>query len=368
MNATDAAGALRTRRLRRPLVLLAAVLVTGLVAGSLGSAGASAVAATADEPAAVALLRGAEAAAQRLGWTGTQYVIVEGMAGSAASVVEVRHLAGQGTIARSRGASGADATAASFSTDETVGNRSFAPGELDRLLATYTVVSLPDEPVAGRDAAVVGVRRQDGTWAGRLWVDRRSGLPLRREVYDGRGQVARSSALLDVDIEPHGVRGAAGGFVGHLPPSEPQPVSAGFAVSLAAARAAGWQVPERIGGTLVPVDAATMPGGVLRLTYSDGLSTISLFQQRGRLAAAPAGTTPHRLGAATVHVGGDLPTRLSWEGGGTVFTVVGEAPQDVMTAAVSGLAHDGPPRAEDGMLQRLWRGATRVSAWLNPFD
>jgi hypothetical protein len=48
-----------------------------------------------------------------------------------------------------------------------------------------------------------------------------------------------------------------------------------------------------------------------------------------------------------------------------VYTVLGDAPDDVVQAVIAGLPHE---RAAAGVMSRLNRGADRVASWFNPFS
>jgi hypothetical protein len=330
------------------LVLVLAVVVTGGPGLAVAAAQPDSGSGTRpdDDPAALAILARAERAGQLLTWTATEYVAVRGVSGTSAGVVDVRHGFGPEPAPR---------------------------GSLERLAAHYAVRSLGSDRVAGRAADVVGVLRGDGTLAGRAWLDRRTALPLRRELYATDGRAVRSSVLVDLDVRPD--RFAAPVVLGAhqtsplpIPDVRPAGPLAPVDTSVAEVMAsAGFRAPGRLGDSLDLVDAAQLPDGVLRLTYTDGLCWVSVFRQRGRLAAALPGTRAHQLAGALVHVADGFPPRMTWEGGGSVFTVVGEAPDDALAAIVADLPHDGPAAEPISLAQRLWRGAGRVSAWLNPF-
>jgi hypothetical protein len=330
------------------LVLVLAVVLTGGpgIAVAVAQPDAGSGTPPDDDATALALLGRAERAGQQLAWTATEYVAVHGISGTSAGVVDVRHASGQPAAPR---------------------------GSLERLATHYAVRWRGADRVAGRAADVVEVLRADGTLAGRTWLDRTTALPLRRELYAADGRAVRSSVLVDLDVRPGraAVRTVFGGLqtstvaipsVGPAGPLAPLHASVGETMASAA-----FDAPSRLGDTLDLVDAAQLPDGVLRLTYTDGLCSVSLFRQRGRLAAALPGTRAHRMGGAVVHVADGLPSRMTWEGGGSVFTVMGEAPDEVLAAIVADLPHGGSVAQPPSLGQRLWRGAGRLSAWLNPF-
>jgi sigma-E factor negative regulatory protein RseB len=199
--------------------------------------------------------------------------------------------------------------------------------------------------------------RRDGQVAGRFWVDEASGLLLRREVYGDDGRRLRSSAFVDLEV-----RAATD-------------VPSGQAVDLRAAadelRSQGWRVPDGLPGGFRLFDARLSapdePEHVLHLAYSDGLSATSLFAQRGSLGSdRPAGFARDQVGGRPVWVSSGTPRRVVWSGGGAVWTLVSDAPADVVREAVATLPRDRAQR--DGVLARLGRGVGRLATALNPFD
>ena len=76
------------------------------------------------------------------------------------------------------------------------------------------------------------------------------------------------------------------------------------------------------------------------LEYSDGLSVISLFVQRGTLAASMAGWQPLSLDGYRVYVSGHSVT---WAGRGEVYTMIADAPPQTVAEAVAALPGGGPP-------------------------
>ena len=92
----------------------------------------------------------------------------------------------------------------------------------------------------------------------------------------------------------------------------------------------------RLPGTVLaglPLYAAawsgTGTGQVTDLEYSDGLSVISLFVQRGTLAASMAGWQPLSLDGCRVYVSGHSVT---WAGRGEVYTMIADAPPQTVAA------------------------------------
>ena len=70
------------------------------------------------------------------------------------------------------------------------------------------------------------------------------------------------------------------------------------------------------------------------------------------------------VGGQAVHVRAMWPRELLWSAGGHVFTVVSDAPLDVLDDVVADLPHSSQPPSG---WSRVERGAARVFSWLNPF-
>lgn len=311
-----------------------------------------------DEAAALRLLEQAARAARTLTYSGTKYVAAWRAGGASTSLVDVRHDPATGLVLSST------PTAAGPSADDglVVAATALDSQLLDVLADTYALRVNGNARCAGRAAAVVeALRPSTGTVAGRFWVDRESGLLLRREVYDEQGRRLRSSAFLDLSLtagEP--VQGARTLTVDPGVPSG----------RLAGLRDAGWTVPDTLPGgfALFDVREEVHDGGqVLQLAYSDGLSTTSLFVQAGRPGSEPPrGFTSSRMGGYPVWVRDEVPERVVWPGADRVWTLVSDAPQNAVRDAVAALPHDELPRR--GRWARLARGLSRLAGWLNPFD
>ena len=311
--------------------------------------------AAANESRAVGLLSAASRAARSRTYSGTQYVSTwrAGRAGS--SIAEVRHTAAEGSVVDVRPTAGGDV-------DPSVTPTADLDPRLVRLLAAHYMVTLAaPSSCAGRPVHVVEARRPGGgEVAGRFWIDAATSLLLRREMFDDSGRLVRSSAFTRVDV------GRAEPDV--MPAAMLSDQLDGSAID--ALRRDGWQIPAGLAGDLELYDARmrTHDGErVLHLSYSDGLMTLSLFAQRGRLGGTKlAGFTRQKVSGAPVWVRPSTPERVVWGGGGRVFTLLSDAPTETVHAAVVALPHE--KAAKGGLLARLGRGLARLGSWLNPFD
>ena len=358
-----------TRALRLVAVaVMAAAPITLLVPTGLGAPAQARV--TLSDPAtvpagsaadrrALALLRRMGGAQSQVGYTGTQFVATWARSGTSSQLVELRHLPGVGTAVRVLGTS-ARPTGAAFMLAG-----SAASAELAALLDSYDPrVVAGGARVAGRDATVVEVRSRTGARrpAARFWIDDATGLMLRREVYDGRGRTWRASAFLDLTV-------GGGAPASAVPPEAPRPWPDLGAAGLAWWRSQGADCPRRLPAGMTLLSARRTRAGsdqAVHLHYSDGLSSLSVFVQRGRLdAGALRGSTHRRWAGHDVWVADGEPAQISWTAGGMTYTVVADAPGDTTRAVVAGLPHD---RATDGARGgRMERGMSRVASWMNPF-
>jgi sigma-E factor negative regulatory protein RseB len=295
------------------------------------------------EAEALAVLERAVHAGRTVGYRGRQHVAT----GRASAVVDVSHRPGQRSVLRTQ-----DGTVRAVAT------ASLDPRVVSLLAASYDLSVAGTGRCTGRTTTVVEARRSDGQVAGRFWVDEATGLLLRRDVHGDDGRRLRRSEF--VDLEVRAAAAVAAAEAGDLP------------AAVEELRAEGWRVPDGLPGGFALFDARlSAPGGrehVLHLAYSDGLSTTSLFAQRGALGSAPPdGFRRDEVGGRPVWVhSGVVPERVVWSGGGAVWTLVSDAPRAVVRDAVATLPRDRAER--EGVLARLGRGLGRLASALSPFD
>lgn len=241
--------------------------------------------------------------------------------------------------------------------------------DMDRLCANYRVQPSGVVRLGTGDARVLQVAHQHAAHdRERLFVDERTGIVVRREVFDGRGRPVRLVAF--TELTPVAVaRPAATGDGG------PEPVAVETTMprtldadGLASLDATGWHVPTALDGgfeldAAYAVDAAR--SSAVHLIYRDGLYAISVYQQVGSLDGdVVAGATPLDVGGATAwHWPAAVPERIVWSGGGLTWTAVTDAPLDAAVGALAALPND----ASTGIGQRMLHGARRVASWVWPF-
>ena len=333
------------RRLSCGAVVVAGMLLVALP--SVAHARQSGAADGAGERAATALLERAVTASRRLEYRGTQHVTVWRDGVPQRTSAELAHDPLTGSVLHGTDGPHPEAAGDTAVLDARV---------VDRLTAAYALSVRGPVRCAGRTASLVEARRADGAVAGRLWVDRDSGLLLRREVYDASGRRARSTALVDLAVSR--ASGTAQG-------GSARPTRSAGPARVQRLRADGWPVAERLPGGFRLLEAR-LDDQVLHLAYTDGLSTLSVFVQPGGLDRTRlSGFAPERVDGWPVLVRRTAPERVVWDDGRHVYTVVSDAPEPAVLAVVAALPHQAE---RGGLLARLERGSTRLAGMLNPLD
>jgi len=316
------------------------------------------------EPAARAAMQLASDALTTWSYRGTQIVAVQD-GDEVSQVVEVTHTAGGTTVRSSTG--GPSVTAATHGAEPSL----VGGGAVGLLTRYYSLRMGTPDRVAGRDTEVVEALRPGagGRLVARFWLDRKSGVVLRREVYDGTGRPVRVSAFTDIDLErtptPSETRDSVPGRAGRAWSTTID------AAALATMKRRGWwDCPEALPGPLPLVDARRRGHGksVVHLSYADGISSISVFSARGRLDRHDLrGYRRTEVAGDPVWVQDAVPRRVVWVSGETVFYVMADAPRRTVDRAVVQL-HAGASQGQKGPADRLGRGLDRVASWFNPFE
>lgn len=237
----------------------------------------------------------------------------------------------------------------------------------DRLLRmlqdTYAVGEAGTAELAGRETHVVEAARADGTVAGRFWVDTDTGLLLGRAVYEAAGEPAFSVRLTGLLL---GEASWPADEEGDAPWGDDLD-----GAERARLREEGWPLQEHLAWNLRLVDArSTEHAGhrVVHAIYSDGLSQVSVFTQRGKLDTEHSpvsgngyvGTGTGGNSVTTQHdtiFGGDTGQYQSmWQADGFVFTVLADAPAGLASTAVTALPEPGGA----GFWTRVQRGLARL--------
>ncbi|GAB3698630.1 anti-sigma factor family protein [Mariniluteicoccus flavus] len=273
---------------------------------------------------AYARLERAEQAADTVAYAGTQLVQVRHLAGFWTSRVDVLARPGRGVEVTVNPGRSASSTRAFLPDEDSLG--------VDLLGANHSLTTGDGPQVAGRPTHVVEAYA-GGSLAARWWLDRETGVLLWSQSFEG-GRTVQSAGFETIRVGSAAVGG------GHVAPRLTMPVPV-TALTIGAAPqlvARGFSCPSRMGGLdLIGVRDAD---GVLHSSYGDGIETLSVFESRGALAKAPAGSVWDP--ALKAYRSQDLPTMITWQSRDRVFTVVTDGPAERAAAAVRALPHDPP--------------------------
>jgi sigma-E factor negative regulatory protein RseB len=338
-----------------------AAVGTETAAETLGTAVASASQAT-----GLRLLGESATAGLATSYQGLEVIAQLGVGGAVTIVSDVWHSSGGETITQTTDPKELDGNQPYVAYD--VDNRSpegvfGVTKTLVTLLGRHYVAEYRGSGSAvGRPAQVVDLHRGDGSLAARFWLDTQTMVPLRRDVYDTSAHVISQDAFVQVQFGSQAAQPGATGDGGSRQKTAwakadvPAKLVAGL-------NGSGWHLPAGLPGGLPLYAAArsqTGMGQVVCLGYSDGLSVVSLFVQRGTLAAKMAGWAPVDLSGHVVYVAGHS---ITWAGHGFVYTVIADAPPQTVKQVVASL----PPATSSGFLGRIGRGLNRLAALVNPF-
>jgi len=211
-------------------------------------------------------------------------------------------------------------------------------------------VSVGDEVELDTGPAVpVVLRREIGPPVqDTLFVDVETGLLVRRETRDADGEVLRVVAFTRLATVPTSA-----------PSAVLRPAGDGVGGAATETAAGTWDLPLVLAGGFQRV--AT--GGDQDMTaarYSDGLSVLSVYRQRGLLDldALQSAEVVHVAGRDVWTWPGSEPLRMVWTGAGSTWTAVTDAPLEVVEDALRVLpgdlvGHDLPSRLRRGLL-RAW--------------
>jgi sigma-E factor negative regulatory protein RseB len=322
---------------------------------------------TPDDDVAVKLLARASRAASSVAYAGRAVTVDR----TTTSSTELVHVPGRGTLAV---VSGEPQTSARFAPDGRSGSFADAGRQLALLKVNYRVLRQADLDmrVAGRPAEAVVAVDAEGALAARYWLDRATGLLLRKELVGPSG-VAWSRAGFDtISFDPPDA--------GALPTTAASDWSPPLdAAGLKAARQAGCACPDALPGGLTLVDSRRAAAGtvasapVVHQLFSDGLESVSLFSLQGRLSSEDAdglrarGFTRTELDGRYAWVrGGDWRSSAAtvvWDCGEAVLTLVtDDAQQPLVTAAAVLAALPPEPEEQDATLVgRIVRGWERLT-------
>ena len=271
--------------------------------------------------------------------------------------LDVEHYPGQGTSFKVADGS-ADATPTFITQRDAVSAGGLSDEPFHLLIKAYDLSVVSGASVLGRPATVIEARR-DGALKARFWVDDSTGLLLRREMYEG-GRLVRATGFTALRIYRRG-------FLPHLPPELEAPGNTELAMTSAPLLSDdGWTCPPSLpeGFTLTRLDRLETDADVMSASYTDGLSTIALFEQRGSLSTSGlTGFSRQKVHGGEVFTSFGLPSVAVWESGKTIYTVVTDAPHVTATDVIASLPHAQRP---SGPGQRVATGLHRLASSLHP--
>jgi hypothetical protein len=315
---------------------------------------APAAAATPASSAGLRLMRAAADACRLVAFHGTQVTARWGTAGHSTAVVQVWHQPGGALLARFADADARPGTVADQAEIMTI----TAP-LLALMRQNYAITYAGPGSADGRRAQVIEVRRRGGGLAARYWLDDATKLPLRRQLFDTRARLFSDDAFTALSV--------GSGQPAPAPASAAQPWTGPLSsADRTALRASGWPLPRTVAGGMAlfqATRAATKAGPVIELSYSDGLSVVSVFLQRGQLPARmPGWRMISAAGGSEIYALDPDDQSLAWSAGGYVVTIISDAPAAAVDRAVTSLPHASPPDFWD----RIGRGIRRIAAWADP--
>ena len=316
------------------------------------------------------MMEAAAVASQTVSYHGDQMVAWWGSGGASSYLIQVWHRPGEPALVDGDDAGQLRPGPAPQPTNAGVGAisgghvvagvLSVSPWMLALMRSNYVIEYAGSGSSIGRPAFIVALRRRDGVLAAQYWLDQATGLPLRRQLFDASGHLVNEGSFIDLKI--------GDGDIGQ----EPVPILRGWsarpaATALASLRRHGWFVPSALASDLELVtvtSASTSSGSVLDASYSDGLSVVSVFMQRGELPSALHGWHRADVGGLAVYSSEPDERSLAWSAQGIVYTVIADAPPGTVDEVVAGLPHD----QSLGFWQRVNHGLDRMGSWFDPFS
>lgn len=237
--------------------------------------------------------------------------------------------------------------------------------DIEELTRKYEVRRAESRDLRTGPAIALGIRERGAEHdRERLFVDADTGLVVRRETFGSDGAARRVVAFTELEVvdlafdPPQGLQDRQRG---------PERVLSEEGLDIL--DAIGWAVPRDLPGGFRLRHGAALPessGSSLHLVYSDGLYTLSVYEQFGRLDtdAVARAARDDSAGRPIYRWPGAEPERVVWPAGDFTFTAVSDAPTEVVLTALAGLPGEQPP----SFGRRLVRGVERLGGWLWPFD
>ena len=320
------------------------------------------------------LLNRAADAGLSASYAGTEQISQSGVDGTVLMTSQVWHQAGGRTVVRTSAGTSSSAPATAVTSGSPEGVFGVTKALVALLGQNYVAAYGGGGTVAGRPTAVVAVYHVDGALAARYWLDRSTMLPLRRELFGSSGQVLSEGTFTEVSLDVQAASAAAradsrAATTGAATPGTGQAAPAWVTASSPAAFRAslsgqGWPLPAVVSGGLplyTAASARTGNGEAVDLEYSDGLYVVSMFVQRGNLAASLPGWQPVQVAGQQAFVYGRV---VAWARAGFVYTLIADAPPATVSRVIAAVPGSS---GSDGVLDRVGRGLARLVRLANPF-
>lgn len=216
---------------------------------------------------------------------------------------------------------------------ESPGNRRADSGSVALLQQNYRTVLGPAEIIAGRPATSVWlVNRYTGVRAMRLWIDNGTKVVLGKEAYHADGSLAWRTRFDEIRFTaeiPHDIFSTAIPLGFHVEDRRFADLSTDLQRMLdeAGFKSVGPRyLPD--GFNLIGADVSQVNGvRNLHLVYSDGVRTVSLFENNAAAAADFGALKPATVkfdGHDASYVKDGPTTLLSWQEKGLAFALVGD--------------------------------------------
>ncbi len=199
-----------------------------------------------------------------------------------------------------------------------------------------------EDRIAGYDAVIIALTARDAyRYSHRLWLEKNTGLLVKRDVGEAGGPVLEhfqftsleiTGDISDSELEVQ-TRGRVVSRTAGDRESEPQPD--------VSARMAGWHLGWRPQG-FVPAAAPRSRAGQA-VAFSDGVAAFSVFVEPEGPVKMPLGAS--RIGATTVYM-----RELSVAGRPFLVTVVGEVPPDTARQVADSVRVDNAEALKTGEL------------------
>lgn len=306
------------------------------------------------------LLHKADRASGRVAHTGTERVLAPRDDQSTAADVEISTSPESGSRVVVRSLAGAELTQGVI--PAAISARLGGDDQLAALTSAYRLSGVSGGTLLGRPVSLIEARRtgtsSTDAAAARWWIDDQTGLILRQQNFDHAGRLVLSASYTSLRVGTAAPTTKQSQSTTQLLVASSL-TSAAFTTSSAGRLTSqGWFCHSELAGmSLVRLraDASAEPG-VLQMVYTDGLSTVSVFERRGRLADSSSGSRwDPNLGA---YRNDALLNTASWQSGDAVFTVATDGSTALRDRVVQALPHDEP--ASTTTMSRIRAGWTRI--------